>query len=327
MPDLLSNVQDVEPEMSEVYIEVLPEDKKPLEPQVQERVITDLGQSPGSYIPNTLFPEQREGKVLKEQPRVSIPKKVVRTLEAPKMPRPKESVGQRLPKHILPRYILRPGQPFLYEIPKDSTDEFYSFRWDNQPPKGMYFLYDSKSINWVPTDKQLDAFPISYMARMKVDEIMEAVTGTNEEEQVFKATPVLESREEGLWIYVNDPPRFLTKPTITEFIAGSTFRYEPIVQDRNKDASIKFELEVAKINLSHRVRMSAHSLDTGFQCLRRHWLEHVKGWSNEPIYFSKSDFNGSQENSNFVSATLFGTIVHRLLEIGLKNPSKVNGPQ
>ena len=166
LPGLLSNIQDVEPEISEVYVEVLPEDKKPLEPQIQERIITDLGQSPGSYIPNTLFPEQREGKVLKEQPRVSIPKKVVRTLEAPKMPRPKESVGQRLPKHILPRYILRPGQPFLYEIPKDSTDEFYSFRWDNQPPKGMYFLYDSKSINWVPTDKQLDAFPISYMARM-----------------------------------------------------------------------------------------------------------------------------------------------------------------
>ena len=58
LPDLLSNVQDVQPEMSEVYIEVLPEDKKPLEPQVQEKVITDLGQSPGSYIPNTLFPEQ-----------------------------------------------------------------------------------------------------------------------------------------------------------------------------------------------------------------------------------------------------------------------------
>ncbi|MEL1225892.1 MAG: hypothetical protein VW963_04035, partial [Candidatus Neomarinimicrobiota bacterium] len=91
---------------------------------------------------------------------------------------------------------------------------------------------------------------ISYMARMKVDEIMEAVTGINEEEQVFKATPVLESREEGLWIYVNDPPRFLTKPTITEFIAGSTFRYEPIVQDRNKDASIKFELEVAPEGMS-----------------------------------------------------------------------------
>ena len=126
LPGLLSNVQDVEPEISEIYVEVLPEDKEPLEPQQQERIITDLGQSPSNYLPNPLLTEQREGKVLKEQPRVSIPKKVVRTLEAPKLPRPKESVGQRLPKHILPRYVLRPGQPFLYEIPKDSSDEFYS---------------------------------------------------------------------------------------------------------------------------------------------------------------------------------------------------------
>ena len=245
LPNLLSNVDDIEPEISEVYVEVLPDDKKPLEPQQEEKIITDLGQSPSSYIPNTLFPDQREGKVLKEQPRMTIPKKIVRTLEAPKMPKPKEAVGQRLPKHILPRYVLRPGQPFLYEIPKDSTDEFYSFRWESQPPKGMYFLYESKAINWVPTDKQLDAFPISYMVRMKIDEIMEATTGTNETQQVFKATPVLETRDEGLWIYVNDPPRFLTQPTITEFIAGSTFRYEPVVQDRNKDADIRFELEVA----------------------------------------------------------------------------------
>ena len=245
LPNLLSNVDDIEPEISEVYVEVLPNDKKPLEPQQEEKIITDLGQSPSSYIPNTLFPDQREGKVLKEQPRMTIPKKIVRTLEAPKMPKPKEAVGQRLPKHILPRYVLRPGQPFLYEIPKDSTDEFYSFRWESQPPKGMYFLYESKAINWVPTDKQLDAFPISYMVRMKIDEIMEATTGTNETQQVFKATPVLETRDEGLWIYVNDPPRFLTQPTITEFIAGSTFRYEPVVQDRNKDADIRFELEVA----------------------------------------------------------------------------------
>ena len=245
LPNLLSNVDDIEPEISEIYVEVLPNDKKPLEPQQEEKIITDLGQSPSSYIPNTLFPDQREGKVLKEQPRMTIPKKIVRTLEAPKMPKPKEAVGQRLPKHILPKYVLRPGQPFLYEIPKDSTDEFYSFRWESQPPKGMYFLYESKAINWVPTDKQLDAFPISYMVRMKIDEIMEATTGTNEAQQVFKATPVLETRDEGLWIYVNDPPRFLTQPTITEFIAGSTFRYEPVVQDRNKDADIRFELEVA----------------------------------------------------------------------------------
>ena len=160
------------------------------------------------------------------------------------MPKPKESLGQILPKHVLPRYILRPGQPFLYEIPKDSSDEFYSFRWENQPPKGMYFLYESKAINWIPSEKQLDAFPISYMVRMKVDEIMEATTGSSEDKQIFKSTPVLESRDESIWVYVNDSPRFLTEPTITEFIAGSKFSYEPIVQDLNKDANVRLELEV-----------------------------------------------------------------------------------
>ena len=109
----------------------------------------------------------------------------------------------------------------------------------------MYFLYERKAINWVPTEKQLDAFQVSYVVRMKVDEIMESTRGTEDSSQVFKTLPVLESREENMWIYVNDPPRFLTKPTITEFTAGSTFRYEPIVQDKNKDSNIKFDLEVA----------------------------------------------------------------------------------
>ena len=62
LPDLLSNVQDIEPEISEVYIEVSPDDKKPLEPQREEKIITDLGQSPSSFIPNTLLPDKLEGK-------------------------------------------------------------------------------------------------------------------------------------------------------------------------------------------------------------------------------------------------------------------------
>ncbi|HJN97871.1 MAG TPA: VCBS repeat-containing protein, partial [Candidatus Marinimicrobia bacterium] len=92
LSNLLSNVQDDEPAIPEVYIEVLPDEKEPLQPQQAEKIITDLGQSPGSYIPNTLTPEQKEGKVLKEQPKASIPKKVARTLEQPKRPRPKETV-------------------------------------------------------------------------------------------------------------------------------------------------------------------------------------------------------------------------------------------
>ena len=250
LPALLSYADNLKPEIPEIFIELPPEEKVPLEPQKEEIIITDLGQSPSSYIPNTIFPDQKEGNVLREQPRMPIPKKIVRTLEQPKLPKPKEALGQRLPKHILPRYILRPGQPFLYEVPKDSSEEFYSFRWENQPPKGMYFLYDSKSINWVPTEKQLDAFSLSYLLRMKVDEIMEATTGVNEVDQVFKTIPILESRDESLWVYVNDPPRFLTQPTITEFIAGSTFRYEPIIQDLNKDSAIKLEVEIGPEGMS-----------------------------------------------------------------------------
>ena len=245
MPDLLSNVLEEKPIVPEVYIEVMLEEKSTLEPQRESKIITDLGQSPVKFIPGTLDPEQLEGKVLKEQPKVSAPQKIARTLEQPKKTRPKETMGQRLPKHVLPRYVLAPGQPFLYEIPKNPEEEFYSFRWDATPPKGMYFLYESKSVNWVPTHKQLDAFPLSYHVRMKVDEMMEATSASTEDEQEFKSVPVLESRDESLWVYVNDPPRFLTQPEVTEFIAGSVFRYEPIVQDRNKDAALQFDLEVS----------------------------------------------------------------------------------
>ena len=89
---------------------------------------------------------------------------------------------------------------------------------------------------------------------------------------------------------------------------------------------LTISLDDDNIAVEHNIRMSAHSLDTSFQCKRRHWLEQVKGWSPEPIYLINSESNLVEQESVFVSPTLFGTIVHRLLEIGLKNPSKVNGP-
>ena len=245
LPDLLANIDEQTSIIPEEYIEVLPDEKSTLEPQSEDNIITDLGQSPSKFIPEPLNIDQIEGRELKEQPKVKVPKKIERTLEKPKKPKKKEAKGQRLPKHVLPRYVLTPGQPFLYEIPKDSSEEFYSFRWDMPPPKGMYFLYESKSINWVPTEKQLDAFSLSYHFRLKVDEMIETNSATNDDEKIYEAIPVLESRDESIWIYVNDPPRFLTQPQLTEFIAGSKFRYEPIIQDRNKDASLRFELEVA----------------------------------------------------------------------------------
>ena len=76
-------------------------------------------------------------------------------------------------------------------------------------------------------------------------EIMESLSASGSENQEYKTVPVLESRDEQVWIYVNDPPRFLTQPLGTEFVAGGVFQYEPIVRDRNKDASLQFFLEVS----------------------------------------------------------------------------------
>ena len=98
LPNLLSVAEDVEPETPEMYIEIDPTDTKPLEPQQDQRIITDLGESPSDYIPSTIYLNKKEGKVLKEQPRVTIPKKIVRSLEAPKVPKPKELLGQILTK-------------------------------------------------------------------------------------------------------------------------------------------------------------------------------------------------------------------------------------
>ena len=249
LPDLLSNIEDVQPEVPEIYVEVIPE-QLPQSPQPEEEVITELGEQRIASAPKALDPVVIEGDVLKEQPKSTPPKKVIRTLETPKILKEEEMIGQRLPKHVLPQYVLTLNQPFEYMLLRDTTEAFHSFRWQIPPPKGMFFHYESQTIRWVPNQEQLDAFPISYIVRVKIDEIMEALSGKDNQTQEYKTVPVLESRDEKTWIYVNDPPRFLTQPLGTEFVAGGVFQYEPIVRDRNKDASLQFYLEVAPPGMS-----------------------------------------------------------------------------
>ena len=244
LPELLSNVEDMQPEVPDIYVEVIPE-QSPQLPQPEEEVVTDLGEVDILSIPNALDPSVIEGEVLKEQPKSIPPKKIIRTLESPKTLKKEEMIGQRLPKHVLPQYVLTLNQPFEYMMLRDTTEDFHSFRWQVPPPKGMFFHYESQTIRWVPNQEQLDAFPISYFVRVKVDEIMESISIDGSQGSEIKTVPVLESRDEKLWIYVNDPPKFLTQPFGTEFVAGGVFQYEPIVRDRNKDASLQFYLEVA----------------------------------------------------------------------------------
>jgi len=70
------------------------------------------------------------------------------------------------------------------------------------------------------------------------------------------------------------------------------------------------------------VRMTAHGLDTSKACLRRHWLSEVKGWIPEQLKMIETVNSAPTSKSEYPPATTFGTMMHRLVELGLANPSK-----
>lgn len=82
----------------------------------------------------------------------------------------------------------------------------------------------------------------------------------------------------------------------------------------------------SNINVQHKIRMSAHGLDSTFQCPRRHWLAEVKGWEPQPFYLKDIKNISEPSKNKYSNPTLFGTLMHRLLEVGLKNPASVNHP-
>ena len=72
--------------------------------------------------------------------------------------------------------------------------------------------------------------------------------------------------------------------------------------------------------------MTSHGLDTSFACPRRHWLSEVRGWNPEPLNRFSNPTTGQTPASLYPPATVFGTLMHRLVEIGLQNPSQMNSP-
>jgi len=159
--------------------------------------------------------------------------------------KPMKSLGQPLPKGVLPRHVLPVDQLFVYSIPEDEANQFYSFRWLLPPPKGMFFHYETRSIQWVPNGSQLGAYKLAYHVEMKVGEDVELESEEEDSLLTYKVIPHLEGYDERLWIYVNDTPEFITEPEETEFVAKSLFTYAPVVDDLNRDARIQFLLEAA----------------------------------------------------------------------------------
>lgn len=78
--------------------------------------------------------------------------------------------------------------------------------------------------------------------------------------------------------------------------------------------------------ISQSIRMSSHSLDTSHECRRRHWLEHIKGWKPEKMQLMNEEVGSALSiTNNWPSATKFGLIMHRLVEVGLANPAASTG--
>ena len=67
------------------------------------------------------------------------------------------------------------------------------------------------------------------------------------------------------------------------------------------------------------IRGAAHHLDSTFDCPRTYWLEHIKGWSTEPFELPNPE-PASTRDVPWPEPTEFGLMMHRVLEIGLRNP-------
>ncbi|MFQ6605029.1 MAG: putative Ig domain-containing protein [Fidelibacterota bacterium] len=205
--------------------------------------MTELGRGPEEIAP----PLPLAGDIPREQVDLlaEFPEMPDTQFSLPEVPRPARTTGQALPPGVLPRHVLPVNQAFAYTIPEEEGENFYSFRWLQPPPKGMYFHYDTKSILWTPDETQLGAFQLAYHVEMQVGETVVTEPTENDSLMSYSVKPELEGYDEYLWVYVNDPPVFLSQPEGTEFVVNSVFEYEPVVRDRNIDDVLQLDLEVA----------------------------------------------------------------------------------
>ena len=76
-----------------------------------------------------------------------------------------------------------------------------------------------------------------------------------------------------------------------------------------------------RLLVEENIKGAAHHLDATHQCQRKYWLEHIKGWPTEPFRFPR---RGEEPPAlePWPKATDFGLMMHRVLEIGLRNPLK-----
>ena len=85
------------------------------------------------------------------------------------------------------------------------------------------------------------------------------------------------------------------------------------------------------MSVDHRLRVTPHGLDAAKACPRRHF-ERVRGWRPEAFgQRTTTDEDGlelaaqqrrARGRCDWPAPTVFGTMMHRVLELGLQNPAE-----
>jgi len=134
-------------------------------------------------------------------------------------------------------------------------------------------------------------------------------------------------------------PAFLLDNTpLGEFgVAGLRLYHHPLCFESNQPPSAQQRARLLEAHLSagatrttspplrlsveENINGAAHHLDGTYDCQRKYWLEHIKGWSTEPFMLPLSQ-KALEREERWPEPTEFGLMMHRVLEIGLRNPLK-----
>ena len=93
------------------------------------------------------------------------------------------------------------------------------------------------------------------------------------------------------------------------------------LQQHLESGPLRTPEEPTPVSIMQTIKGAAHHLDATLACPRKYWLEHIKGWTTEPFFLPGSAVE--HINEDWPKATDFGLMMHRVLEIGLRNPLNI----
>ena len=148
---------------------------------------------------------------------------------------------------------------------------------------------------------------------------------------IFQSSGFMQSSLQHLRMY-HHPDCFMEQTPTSNLTQWLT------IEQHLQESVERVEIEPKQVRQTPTLRMTAHGLDTANSCRRRYWLSHIKGWQSEPLDIRHNpalsiseeelkDRSGGEDLATdtigWPSATGFGSMFHRLVEIGLANPAEV----